>query len=55
MVDRNAGIGELYVPSFVANGIISSMAGVLIDRKFNFIPTEEKPKFNQDEELDINS
>ncbi len=53
MVDRNAGIGELYVPSFVANGIISSMAGVLIDRKFNFIPTEEKPNFNQDEELDV--
>jgi len=53
MVDRNAGIGELYVPSFVANGIISSMAGVLIDRKFNFIPTEEKLKFNQDEELDV--
>ena len=52
-VDRDAGIGELYVPSFVANGIVSSMAGVLIDRKFNFIPTEEKLKFNQDEELDI--
>jgi len=52
-VDRDAGIGELYVPSFVANGIVSSMAGVLIDRKFDFIPTEEKLKFDQDEELDI--
>ena len=50
--NRTAGTGELYIPSFVANGIISSMAGILMDRRFNFVP-EGNVEFNIDTELDI--
>ena len=50
--NRAAGTGELYIPSFVANGIISSMAGILMDRRFNFVP-EGNVEFNIDNQLDI--
>ena len=50
---KEEGVGDLYIPSIIAEPIISSMAGILIERKFNFVPSEEKPAFNLDEELDI--
>ena len=44
--------GILYIPSIVAEPIIDTMAGILIEKKFAFVPTPEKPKFILEEELD---
>ena len=44
--------GIMYIPSLVAEDIIKSMAGILIERKFSFVPSEEVSSFNMEDQMD---